>query len=652
MKKNLSLAPAGFPLLSGLLLVYLLLPLAGLAPYLSLAAVRSWLHAEVLAALAVSTAASTMAILVLSLLGVPLAYLLARRDFPGKGLVNLLVQIPLAVPPVVSGILLLMVFGPYAPVGSFLAAHGLLMTDSLLAITAAQLFVASPFVIIPARAAFEEIDPSLEQVAATLGKTPLQVFRYVVLPLAWPAILSGITLSWVRALGEFGATAMVAYHPYSLPVLAWVQFQEAGLDNTVPLVLLMLLVGALGIGLAHLLRKPFWHRPRRQAPGSASAIREEPAPRDEAWPEVTPASALGIEVAVDHTVGDFQLAVRFHARSNRVALLGPSGSGKSMTLKALAGLLVPDAGYVAVAGRVFSDATGGWRPAARRVGYVPQHFALFPHMTVWQNVAFAQDAAAPTLVAGLLELLGLGQFAHHYPGQLSYGQQQRVALARALARQPDYLLLDEPFASLDTPLRLRLRRDLLRLLRQLQLPVVLVTHDPDEAFELAEEIVVIANGRVLQHGTREAVFNAPASPQVAELLGIRNTFRAEVVASTALATVIRYRSSSVFVPKGDYPVGAAVHFFANPYKLALAPASASENRYNGAVLEAVIDMIWPRSNGVRCVVAVGEEGCRDYWEVDVPGTDAGIREWRAGDRVQLFMPGAAIHLMPLTESAA
>lgn len=652
MKKSMSLVPAGFPLLSGLLLVYLLLPLAGLAPYLSLAAVRSWLHAEVLSALAVSTAASTMAIVVLSLLGVPLAYLLARRDFPGKGLVNLLVQIPLAVPPVVSGILLLMVFGPYAPVGSWLASHGFLMTDSLLAITAAQLFVASPFVIIPARAAFEEIDASLEQVAATLGKSPQQIFRHVVLPLAWPAILSGITLSWVRALGEFGATAMVAYHPYSLPVLAWVQFQEAGLDNTVPLVLLMLLVGALGIGLAHLLRKPFWRRPTRFLADSAGAACEDPAPGDTPFPEAPPASATGIEVAIDHAVGDFQLAIRFHARSNRVAILGPSGSGKSMTLKALAGLLVPEAGHVAVAGRFFSDAAGDCRPAARRVGYVPQHFALFPHMTVWQNIAFAQEAAAPAVVASLLELLGLARLAHHYPNQLSYGQQQRVALARALARQPDYLLLDEPFASLDTPLRLRLRRDLLRLLRQLQLPVVLVTHDPDEAFELAEEIVVIANGRVLQQGTREAVFNAPCSPQVAELLGIRNTFLGEVVASTALATVIRYQSSSVFVPKGDYPVGAAVHFFANPHKLALAPAHTADSHQNGAVLEAVIDMIWPRSNGTRCVVAVGEGGCRDYWEVDVPGSDARLREWRAGDRVQLFMPGAAIHLMPATESAA
>ncbi len=242
--------PPAFIVFSGLLLLYLLLPVAGLLPRLAASTIRDWLQPDVLAAVAVSLQTATAAILLLALVGIPLAYLLARCDFYGKGLVNLLVHLPLAVPPVVSGILLLMVFGPYAPVGGLLEGFGVLLTDNLPAIVAAQVFVASPFVVVAARAAFEAVDPTLEQAAATLGQSPWQVFWRVALPLAWPAIRSGITLSWVRALGEFGATVVVAYHPHSLPVLAWVRFSGSGLDSAVPLVVLMLAVAVLGVAIS------------------------------------------------------------------------------------------------------------------------------------------------------------------------------------------------------------------------------------------------------------------------------------------------------------------------------------------------------------------------------------------------------------------
>ena len=212
-----------------------------------------------LAAVAVSVETATVAVLLLALFGIPLAYLLARRDFPGKGLVNLLVYLPLAVPPVVSGILLLLVFGPYAPIGAWLADLGMPLTDNLPAIVAAQTFVASPFLIVAARSAFESVDKELEQAAATLGDWPWVIFRRVTLPLIWPAILAGLTLSWVRALGEFGATIVLAYHPYSLPVLAWVRFSGSGLDSTLPLVLLLFVVAAVGLALSQLLARSAWH---------------------------------------------------------------------------------------------------------------------------------------------------------------------------------------------------------------------------------------------------------------------------------------------------------------------------------------------------------------------------------------------------------
>ncbi len=237
------------------MLLYLVLPLAGLLPHLSGITIRAWLEPDVLSAIMVSVETATTAVLLLALFGIPLAYLLARRDFPGKALINLLVYLPLAVPPVVSGILLLMVFGPYAPVGAWLGSLGLHLTDSLAAIVAAQVFVASPFLIVAARLAFEAVDPRLEQVAATLGDSAWIIFRRVTLPLAWPAVLGGLTLSWVRALGEFGATIVVAYHPYSLPVLAWVRFSGSGLDSTLPLVLLLFAVAAIGLLVSQLLAR-------------------------------------------------------------------------------------------------------------------------------------------------------------------------------------------------------------------------------------------------------------------------------------------------------------------------------------------------------------------------------------------------------------
>ena len=140
-----------------------------------------------------------------------------------------------------------------------MADLGMPLTDNLPAIVAAQTFVASPFLIVAARSAFESVDKELEQAAATLGDWPWVIFRRVTLPLTWPAILAGLTLSWVRALGEFGATIVLAYHPYSLPVLAWVRFSGSGLDSTLPLVLLLFVVAAVGLALSQLLARSAWH---------------------------------------------------------------------------------------------------------------------------------------------------------------------------------------------------------------------------------------------------------------------------------------------------------------------------------------------------------------------------------------------------------
>ena len=661
MKRVRQRVPPLFVMLGGLLVVYLLLPLAGLLPRISANSFRDMLQPEVLAAAAVSAETATVTSLLLLLFGVPLSYLLARCEFRGKTFVTLLVQLPLALPPSVSGILLLMVFGPYAPVGGWLSKLGLPpLTDNLAAIILAQTFVASPFLIIAARTAFEEVDPALEQVATTFGKSPAEIFRRITLTLAWPAIRSGITLSWIRALGEFGANAMVAYHPYSLPVLAWVQFSESGLNSTLPLVILMLAVGAAGVALSYLLagRSWFWGRPPCPTTLSLSGFQIEgngfSQDLDSAGAKLATArrhsNAAPITADVVHDFGDFRLDIHFRTRCRRVAVLGPSGAGKSLLLKALAGLIQPAEGRLTIGARtLFDTAAGVWlRPDERRIGYVPQHFALFPHMTVWQNVLFPTNASAGDIkrAAETVRLLGLEGLSEHYPNQLSFGQQQRAALARALVRQPDYLLLDEPFASLDTPFRLHLRRELLRILRQLDLSVVLVTHDPQEAYELVEEVIVISAGRVLQQGRREEVFAAPSSALVAKLLGFRNTFRGEVISSTPEANIIKYQDFALSAPAGPLVPGTAVDFFVNPQALTLFRSGDSELMPPGTVLRGEIDAIWLRPSGNRLAVIVGNGASPDYWEVeDVHTNGRSSEQWSERDRVRLFLPQASIQVM-------
>jgi molybdate/tungstate transport system permease protein len=183
--------------------------------------------------------------------GVPLAYLLARRSFPGKRLVEGLVVLPLVVPPVVGGTMILTAVGRYTPIGAAGEAVGISFTDSLLGVILAQTFVAAPFLIITARAGFGAVDERLEQASRSLGYGPLATFYKVSLPLARGAILAGITLTFARAIGEFGATMMVAYNPRTMPTSIWVAFIGGGIDATVPLALALFGITLVVLAIVH-----------------------------------------------------------------------------------------------------------------------------------------------------------------------------------------------------------------------------------------------------------------------------------------------------------------------------------------------------------------------------------------------------------------
>jgi molybdate transport system ATP-binding protein len=251
-----------------------------------------------------------------------------------------------------------------------------------------------------------------------------------------------------------------------------------------------------------------------------------------------------LSVDFEKRVGGFHLRPRFEADDEMVVLLGPSGSGKSLTLRAIAGLLTPDSGRIEVPDGIAFDSDRGINlaPQTRNVGYVVQNLALFPHLTVEENIGFAlsrwPSAERQSRVKELIELLGLEGLEQRLPRAISGGQQQRTALGRALAARPRVLLLDEPFTALDAPVRNALRREVARLRRQLGLLALFVTHDLQEAYALADRVAVYDAGEVLQFGSREEVFRRPASVRVARLLDARNIFEGVVVTKTEAFTEI------------------------------------------------------------------------------------------------------------------
>jgi len=263
--------------------------------------------------------------------------------------------------------------------------------------------------------------------------------------------------------------------------------------------------------------------------------------------------------------GQFELHASLATDGELVVLYGRSGSGKSLTLRAIAGLVRPTAGRIEIGGRaVFEGSTGlNLPPQQRRVGYVIQELALFPHMTVRGNVLVGteRDPEAARRYAALCELLHIDGLDDRRPHQLSGGQQQRVALARALVRPADVLLLDEPFSALDEGLRAELRAELLRLRSELELPIVFVTHDLREAHLLADRVAVLDEGRVLQFDARDEVFRRPRSRRVAELTGVRNLFEGRGGAGRLLVDGLLLRvaaNGAAALPTGSGAVDVAI----------------------------------------------------------------------------------------------
>jgi ABC-type sulfate/molybdate transport systems ATPase subunit len=276
----------------------------------------------------------------------------------------------------------------------------------------------------------------------------------------------------------------------------------------------------------------------------------------------------------------FSLDIELEPAGGITVLFGPSGAGKTLTLDSIAGFATPDEGRILLDDDILFDAATGVNlpPQARRCGYVFQNYALFPHMTLRQNLAFAVERR-PRLerhrkVNEMLERFHLADAAGRKPHELSGGQKQRCSIARALIGAPKLLLLDEPARGLDAPLRAELYRLLRQVRAEFGTPILMVTHDLTECFELAEQMLVIRDGRIVQSGTPAAIADRPASAEVARLLGIFNLLQAEIVELDPQRNLSRLRYDGIELAGCYFPGrlrGDRVSLCVRPEQLTVAP---------------------------------------------------------------------------------
>jgi molybdate transport system permease protein len=501
-----------------------------------------------------------------------------------RGLVDGILTLPLVLPPTVVGFFLLLLFGRQSPVGQALERAGMRVVFSWPATVIAASVVAFPLMYRTALGAFEQVNPNLLGAARTLGAGEWRTFRAVLVPLAWPGIIAGTVLAFARALGEFGATLMLAGNipgrTQTMPVAIFFAAEGGDLRGAV-----LWVAYIAGLSLASIAALNYWGTPRTvpaPAPLSDPVVAIPAAPTG-------PAERAQLEVDILRRHSGFELAVTLSNRGRSLGLLGASGSGKSMTLACIAGLDTPTSGRIILNGRVLFDSKAriSLRPAERRVGVVFQDHALFPHLTVRQNIAFGLHGRPPEeqsrRVAEWSRLAQVHDLLDRMPAQLSGGQRQRVALARALAMEPEALLLDEPFSALDPHLRRQLEEQLRAVLASYRGATVFVTHDRSEAFRMCEELAVLAGGRVAAAGGRQELFARPRTLEAARVTGCKN-IAAMHAAGPARIDVPEWGCTLRVSPP---PEEGAAYVGIRAHHIRVAAMASGENTFAARIVEAV-----------------------------------------------------------------
>ncbi len=528
--------PVALALPALLAVAFLLMPLIGILVRTPWGDLGEHLGSPgVVEALKLSLVVSLWALGLSLVLGVPLAWLLARVRFKGKALVRSLVLLPMVLPPTVGGVALLLGFGRRGLLGPWLEdSFGITLPFHTSGAVVAATFVAMPFLVISLEGALRGLKQSYEETAASLGASPVRVFFTVTLPMVAPGLVAGAALTWARALGEFGATITFAGNlpgtTQTLPLQVYLLLQDR--PEAATSVSLLLLAIAMAVLIA--LRGRWTGTPVDRGAVTAPQPATEEAPSPVPGP-VEDSGAAGAgpppesaahDAEPEHwplhaTVTGFNRLTLEAEPGTTIAVVGENGAGKTTLLRALLGL-TPRAHADLRLGD--ADVTA-LPPHKRQVAWVPQEGALFPHLSALANTAYGLRARgvpradARREARAWLDRLGVGHLAHRKPSQLSGGQAQRVALARALAARPRLLLLDEPLAALDQTTRAHVRHTLRTHLAGFGGVCLIVTHDPVEAVSLADRVLVLADGRALQDAPPAEVSRHPRSPWVARMLG-------------------------------------------------------------------------------------------------------------------------------------
>ncbi|MER6105729.1 ABC transporter permease [Streptomyces sp. NPDC001832] len=523
-------APVALAVPALLAVAFLLIPLIGILARTSWADLGTHLTSpDVTQALRLSLLVSFWALGLSLLFGVPLAWLLARVDFPGKVLVRSLVLLPMVLPPTVGGVALLLGFGRRGLLGPWLEdTFGITLPFHTSGAVVAATFVAMPFLVISLEGALAGLRPSYEETAASLGASPARVFFTVTLPMVAPGLAGGAALTWARALGEFGATITFAGNlpgvTQTLPLQVYLLLQDS--PEAATSVSLLLLAIAMAVLIA--LRGRWIGAPRDHSHGPEPAAHGMDG-RDGTDTAGPPAARQSDEIppvpqerrSLHAEVTGFNRLALDAAPGTTIAVVGPNGAGKTTLLRALLGLTPRARARL----RLGDTDVTALPPHRRQVAWVPQDGALFPHLSALTNTAYGlrahgvSRAEARREAQQWLDRLGVGHLAHRRPAQLSGGQAQRVALARALAARPWLLLLDEPLAALDQTTRAHVRHTLRTHLAGFGGVCLIVTHDPVEAVSLADRVLVLDEGRTLQYAAPAEVTRHPRSPWVARMLG-------------------------------------------------------------------------------------------------------------------------------------
>ena len=487
----------------------------------------------------ISLKTALLATFITFFLGISAAYWMLGYRGKGKSLIEGIFVAPLILPPTVVGFLLLIFFGKNGPVGKLLEPFDTTIVFTWYGAAIAATVVSFPLMYKTALGAFSQIDTNLLRVARTLGAKELTIFWRISLPLAFPGILAATTLAFARALGEFGATLMLAGNipgqTQTMPMAIYFAVEAGAMNEAWFWSIAIMMISLSGIIIAN-----FWQDfsyKSRFTKTSKNPI--ELANKSSSLLENY--SRNGLFLDIEKRLDNFHLQITLNADDQPLGLLGGSGAGKSMILRCIAGIETPNKGRIILNGRVLFDSEENINIPIhqRQIGFLFQNYALFPHITVAENIAFGipKSVNAKEEVEKQLITMQLRGFGDRYPHQLSGGQQQRVALARALASKPEALLLDEPFSALDTHLRSQLEQQVTEILDDYSGVTLFVTHNMEEAYRLCPNLLVLEQGKAAHHGSKYEIFQHPASINVAQLTGCKNFSRVSILSSQQIEAI-------------------------------------------------------------------------------------------------------------------